>query len=70
MQPPLNLKDCRDEKQIQEDSKLADEFASRGTVKHFLLRQGFMPYDEDAAEKILERCLLELDWYRSFGEQS
>lgn len=33
--------------------KLADEFATKGSVKHFALRLGFMPHDEKDAEAIL-----------------
>lgn len=39
--------------------KLADEFAEKGTVKHFALRLGFMPYNEEQAEAILESCINE-----------
>lgn len=39
--------------------KLANEFALEGTVKHFALRLGFMPYDEAQAEAILESVINE-----------
>ena len=40
-------------KRDAENLKLADEFAQPGTVKHFMLRQGFMPHDEKEAEAII-----------------
>jgi len=43
----------------QENEKLADEFAQKGTLKHYLLRKGFMPHDEKAAEAILDGIIEE-----------
>jgi hypothetical protein len=36
-----------------ENQARADEFAQPGTLKHFLLRHGFMPDNEEVAEVIL-----------------
>ena len=38
---------------------LADEFAVKGTVKHFAMRLGFMPHNEEDAEKLLESIIIE-----------
>jgi hypothetical protein len=46
-----------------ENLKLANEFATPGTVKHFALRSGYMPHDEADAEAILARCLREGEWW-------
>ena len=45
-----------------ENAKLADEFAAKGTLKHYLLRKGFMPDNEQVAEKILDDIIEE--WER------
>ncbi len=42
-----------------ENLKLADEFAAPGTLKHFLLRMGFMPDNELVAEHILRNIIKE-----------
>jgi hypothetical protein len=61
--------DPRTPEQIAEDLAMANEFASPGTVKHFALRLGFMPYDEAQAEAILtsviregEECCTQLEF--------
>ena len=61
--PPRNLPDCRTPETIQEDHARADEFAVKGSVQHFLLRQGFMPHNEAEAEAILVRIIRELNLY-------
>lgn len=43
----------------EENLKLANEFSERGKVKHFLLRKGFMPHDDEDAEIILENIFAE-----------
>lgn len=37
-----------------ENLKNANEFAKPGTVMHFAMRLGFMPHNEEAAEKLLK----------------
>jgi hypothetical protein len=37
----------------------ADEFAKPGSLKHFMLRQGFMPDNEEVAEIMLINILKE-----------
>ena len=61
---PKNLpdNDPRTPQMIAEDHKLADEYADRGSVKHFALRLGFMPHNNEAAEGILQRILQEHYW--------
>jgi hypothetical protein len=59
-----NQQDPRSPHQIAEDAKLADEFATPGTLKHFLLRRGFMPHDEAEAEAILDALILEVEELR------
>lgn len=68
MFPPKNLSDCRTSEQILEDHKLANEFATKGSVQHFALRMGFMPYNEEDAEAILKRIILENEWRQSNEE--
>lgn len=41
--------------------QMADEFAEKGTVKHFAMRQGFMPHNEEDAEAILLRYIADLE---------
>ena len=45
----------------EENIKIANEFANPGTVKHFAMRLGFMPHNEDEAEKILASIIKESD---------
>lgn len=42
-----------------EQHRLADEFADKGTLKHFLLSHGFMPHDEKDAQAIILRIIEE-----------
>lgn len=44
---------------VAQSHQLAEEFATKGTVKHFMLRHGFMPHDEAEAEAILVGILKE-----------
>ena len=41
--------------------QLADRFAEKGTVKHFALRLGFMPHNEEAAESLLKSMIDKLE---------
>lgn len=59
---PKTLPDCRLPEMIVEGHKLAKEFAEPGTVKHFALRMGFMPHNNEEAEAILKRIIEERDW--------
>lgn len=68
IRPPANLPDCRQPGMIRGDHARADEFATKGSVKHFLLRQGFMPNNEEDAEAILIRIIRELEWYETWVE--
>ncbi len=61
-QPPKNLPGISDELKVI-SQKLADEFATPGTVKHFALRLGFMPCNEEDAEAILDRLIREKEWF-------
>jgi hypothetical protein len=54
-------RDPRTHEQITQDAQLADEYATPGTVKHFALRLGFMPHDEQDAEAILRRVVRETE---------
>jgi len=59
-----------EESRAAENLKLANEFAQPGTVKHFMLRQGFMPFDEKDAEAIIINIFKEwedLQWKRDHG---
>lgn len=59
---PKHLPDCWTAEQRAENLRLANEFAAPGTVKHFALRLGLMPFDEADAEAILERIIREHEW--------
>ena len=48
---------------INENHRLAREFAQPGTVMHFAFRMGYMPSNEQQAEAILRRCLREGEWW-------
>ncbi len=48
---------------INENCKLAKEFAQPGSVQHFAFRMGYMPSSEQQAESILRRCLREGEWW-------
>lgn len=63
MNPPNDLKDSRQPNDIIEDFNRANEYAEPGTVKHFALRSGFFPHDEEDAEKILSRIIREWEWF-------
>ena len=47
------------------NQQLADKYANKGTVKHFVLRQGFMPHDEQDAEIILLNIIAEWEKYEN-----
>lgn len=40
-----------------EDAARADEFAEKGTLKHYLLKRGFFPDNEEVAEAILDNII-------------
>lgn len=44
-----------------DDKKLADDFAEKGTLMHFLIKRGFMPTSEKDAEAILENLIKEAE---------
>lgn len=50
----MGIMDSRPGHMIVEDHKRANEFAEKGTLKHFLLKQGFFPNNESEAEKMLK----------------
>jgi hypothetical protein len=52
-------KDPRKPMMQLEDAKRADEFAEKGTLKHYLLRKGYFPDNEQVAEAILDRIIQE-----------
>ena len=62
------LQDPRTDDQIAEDHNRADDFAAKGTVKHFMLRQGFMPSNEADAEEMLRNLIREGEHFRSLVE--
>lgn len=66
MEPPKDLKDCRKEEAIEFDARTADRYAERGSVMHFALRLGFYPNDEEEAEAILHRLILEREYYETW----
>lgn len=43
----------------KESAALAEEFAHKGTLKHYLLRKGYMPHDEADAERIMDHIIEE-----------
>ena len=43
---------------------MANEYAEKGTVMYYLLKKGFLPNDEAAAERILDRIINE---WEKFG---
>lgn len=51
--------------QITEDHQRADQYAKPGSVQHFMLRMGFMPDNEQVAEKILTSIIREWEALRS-----
>jgi hypothetical protein len=53
----------------QENEKLAEEFAQKGTLKHYLLRKGFLPHDEKAAEAILDGIIEEWEARNRYSPQ-
>ncbi len=59
---PQILFDPRTQYIIDEDLKLANEFADIGTVKHFVLKLGYCPNNEKHAEDILNRIILEHEY--------
>lgn len=69
LNPPKELSDCRSMQMIVEDRKRADEFAEKGSVKHFALRIGYMPGTEKQAEDLLQRICHENEWYSTKLDQ-
>lgn len=65
---PTTLPDCRDAATIAEDHQRATQYAKPGSVQHFLLRQGFMPDNEQVAEAILTRLIREREWLENYIE--
>lgn len=51
---------------IAECNNTADEFAKKGTVKHFMLRMGFMPDNEEKAEDLLRNIIKTEEDLQSF----
>ncbi len=66
IKPPQELKDCRNTEAIAFDAGTADKYADKGTVMHFAMRLGFYPNDEEQAEGILRRIVLEHEYYESW----
>ena len=48
-----------------ENLALANEFAEPGTLKHFMLKNGFMPHDEKEAEDVLLMIIHEWEELKS-----
>jgi hypothetical protein len=44
---------------VEQDCKLADDLADRGTVRHLMLRLGYFPRDEEEAEGLVVRLVAE-----------
>lgn len=42
-----------------ESESLADEFATKGTLKHYMLRKGFLPHNEEQAEQMMDSIIEE-----------
>lgn len=63
--PPEKLPDWQTPKQEADSLKLADEFATPGTVAHFAFRLGFMAHNEEQAEAIIKRMLQECVWWQN-----
>lgn len=63
---PKELKDCRKNDAIAFDARTADRYADRGTVMHFAFRLGFYPSDEEEAEDIINRLLLEREYLETW----
>lgn len=49
---------------MNDNLSLANEFAQKGSVLHFAIRLGYLPYDEAAAEKILSDVIKEGEDYK------
>lgn len=47
-----------------EDHRLAAEFSEKGTLKYFMLSEGFMPHDEEDAKAILRGIFKENEQLR------
>ncbi len=67
---PKNIPDCRCSGLLSDSLRLANEYATEGTVKHFALRMGFMPHNEEDAEAILKRIIDERDWLENELERT
>jgi len=66
LKPPKDLQDCRKPDAIAFDAQTADKYSDRGTVLHFALRLGFFPNTEEEAEKLIQRLILEREYYETF----
>jgi len=44
---------------VAHNAAMADAYAHKGTLKHYLLKRGFMPHDEAEAEAILDGIIKE-----------
>lgn len=56
------MKDFRSSTEIEKCKQYADKVAPKGSVMHFAIRLGFLPLNEEMAEEIIERCILELEY--------
>lgn len=52
-----------------DDLKRADEFAPKGSVKHFALQLGFFPNNEEDAKAILKSCVEDAEKYQDLYER-
>jgi hypothetical protein len=66
VRPPADLKDYRNEDAIAFDARTADKYSDKGSVLHFALRLGFFPNTEEEAESIIQKKLLELEFYETW----
>lgn len=66
IQIPKELKDCRAEETIAFDAKTAEKYSDPGTVLNFALRLGFYPNDEEEAEGLIIRLILEREFYEAW----
>lgn len=63
---PRELKDSRPPDAIEEDRKRADRYADQGSVMHFAMRLGFFPNDEEEAESIIHRIIIEQEYLETW----
>ncbi len=66
VRPPEHLHDYRKPEAIEFDAKTADKYAEPGTVEHFCYRLGFYPNNEESAEAIIRRIILEWHFYETW----